>query len=314
MDRRRISCPPLLALLGCGLAFVALSGPGAGGETEARRPARRDAFATNGPFRVHYRHRGTGETLVLLHGLFGSADVWRGVAPLDELSEEWQVVEVDLRGHGGSSKPLSPSSYGRQMAGDVIAVLDALGVEKAHVLGYSYGGLVLGELLVSHPDRLSSAVLGGCSRQRPDHPEDLLWSGQLADALEAGKGADWLVEALGGGASDRDSAQRELIERRVASSDLEAMAAVLRATDSLVVPDSVLRENRVPILALVGEEDPSRREVLDMAEITSRMTVATIDGANHAGAPGTDLFWRHVRDFLRKHRGKPRFLSGDESS
>lgn len=260
-------------------------------------------FFENQGVRLRYWQMGSGDTLVLVHGLFGDADVWKEFAPLSALAREWHVVAIDLRGHGESGKPQEPGSYGRALAADIVALLDHLGVRRAHVLGYSYGGLVVGALLADHPDRLISAIIGGSSRIRPDFPEDVAWSEQLAAALEAENGAEWLADALAAGDPAQNAAQRALIERRIEAADLRASAAVLRSTSALAVSDAALRANPVPTLALVGARDPNHDEVVDMATITRGMIVETIAEADHASAPRASVFWELVVDWLREGRG-----------
>ncbi len=267
---------------------------------QAQVPAdMREAFIQSGEFRIRYWEVGSGDVLVLIHGSFGDADVWREFAPLEELAKGWRVAALDLRGHGQSTKSYDPADYGRRMAADVIALLDALQVERAHVLGYSYGGLVAGELLVTYPHRLASLILGGASRQRPNTPEDVRWSVSLAEALERDDAVEWLTNALASGDTASDAAQRALVERRIARADLAASAAVLRATRDLVVPDYTLEVTAVPILAIIGERDPSRDEVRDMASVARHMRVAVIPGADHAAAPRTRQFWELVMEWLR---------------
>lgn len=289
---------PALAMLLATLC--ALPGPGLVAQTTETIEPQVDSVLS-GPNRIRYWTMGRGDGLVLIHGLFGNGDVWRELAPLDEMARDWRIVAIDLRGHGGSSKPHDPSQYGRALASDVVAVLDDLGLRRAHVLGYSYGGLVVGALLASHPDRLTTAILGGASRVRPDTPQDTEWAFTLADRLEGDDGADWLVRALASGDPDQDARQKDLIERRMRDADLAAAAAVLRATGHLAVSDESLRRNEVPVLAIVGELDPSAREVLSMAQATAHMEVLTIPGADHASAPRTEIFWEYVRSWLGEH-------------
>ena len=72
-----------------------------------------------------------------------------------------RVLALDCRGHGLSDKPHDPKAYGPKLADDVIALLDHLGIERAHVHGYSMGGWIVTELLDRHPDRIVTASYGG---------------------------------------------------------------------------------------------------------------------------------------------------------
>jgi pimeloyl-ACP methyl ester carboxylesterase len=112
--------------------------------------------AMNGHVRLAYETRGSGEALLLIHGLGYDRNGW-GPLP-DLLAEDFKVVLVDNRGVGESDAPEGPYSVA-QLAEDAIAVLDAAGIEHTHLLGTSLGGYVALELALSHPERLNKLVL-----------------------------------------------------------------------------------------------------------------------------------------------------------
>jgi pimeloyl-ACP methyl ester carboxylesterase len=93
--------------------------------------------------RIAYDCTGTGnETVVLLHGLAQRRNDWAACGYVDALADEYQVVAIDSLGHGESDSPSDCSLYtSRERAGDVVAVLDALDVARAHIVGYSMGGV-----------------------------------------------------------------------------------------------------------------------------------------------------------------------------
>ncbi|MGO4723572.1 MULTISPECIES: alpha/beta fold hydrolase [unclassified Inquilinus] len=104
----------------------------------------------------HYAVYGQGEPLLLLHGGLGSTDMFQPVLPV--LAAHRQVIGVDLQGHGRTplgDRPMSLPAMGDDMA----AVLDALGVQQADVLGYSMGGGVAFQLALQHPDRVRRLAL-----------------------------------------------------------------------------------------------------------------------------------------------------------
>lgn len=92
---------------------------------------------------------------MLLHGLFGSADNWGSIAR--QLARHYQVISVDLRNHGRS--PHSDSQTYPEMAGDLLAVLDALGLEQVHLLGHSLGGKVAMQFATRYPERLHTLMV-----------------------------------------------------------------------------------------------------------------------------------------------------------
>src|SRR3954451_9146993 len=105
---------------------------------------------------MYYEVQGEGSPLVLLHGGVQSIDLsFAGLIP--ELVGRHQVIGVELQGHGRTAD-IDRRSTPAALAGDVVALLDHLGVDRAHVLGFSLGGSVALELAVSHPDRVRAVV------------------------------------------------------------------------------------------------------------------------------------------------------------
>lgn len=108
-------------------------------------------------FRMHYIDQGSGEAVVLLHGLGGNCHEWD--LQLKAFSSRYRVIAPDLKGHGLSEMPTTPTYTPFDHASDVIALLDALKVEKAWVVGLSAGGFVTLAMAVLHPERLKGMVL-----------------------------------------------------------------------------------------------------------------------------------------------------------
>lgn len=98
---------------------------------------------------------GEGEPLILLHGLFGMGDNLSMIAR--PMAEHYQVHRLDLRNHGRSFRSSSMSFA--EMADDVLAVMDAQGIDKAHLLGHSLGGKVAMQLALQQPQRVNKLVV-----------------------------------------------------------------------------------------------------------------------------------------------------------
>jgi pimeloyl-ACP methyl ester carboxylesterase len=109
---------------------------------------------------LHYERAGEGEPLLLIQGMSGNHLVWG--RPFSSLLEEsFEVIAFDNRGIG-LSRPVTDAFSVAEMAADTVALLDALEIESAHLLGISMGGMIAQELALAHPDRLRSLTLG-CS-------------------------------------------------------------------------------------------------------------------------------------------------------
>jgi pimeloyl-ACP methyl ester carboxylesterase len=113
-----------------------------------------------------------GSPVILLHGGFASADSWGFEVPL--LMRTHEVIVMDNRGHGRSSMTDAPLSYA-QMASDVVAVLDAVHVPKASVVGLSDGGIIGLLLGIHYPNRVDKLFVWGANfntHSEPSGPSD----------------------------------------------------------------------------------------------------------------------------------------------
>jgi pimeloyl-ACP methyl ester carboxylesterase len=112
--------------------------------------------------KIHYLVEGTGEPVILIHGLDSSAMMnWELPGVIEVLAKDHQVIALDLPGYGQSDKPADPEAYGLRWIEDVLLLLDHLKIQKAHIVGYSMGGVVALKFIADHPDRVISGTLGG---------------------------------------------------------------------------------------------------------------------------------------------------------
>src|SRR3954471_22300352 len=105
---------------------------------------------------LYYEEHGSGEPLVLLHGGLGASEMFAAI--LDDLAGHRRVIAVDLQGHGHTAdidRPLRAES----LAGDVAALIEHLGLDRADVMGYSLGGMAALRTAIQHPDRVRRLVL-----------------------------------------------------------------------------------------------------------------------------------------------------------
>ena len=121
--------------------------------------------APNGDVRIAYEERGDGPPLLLVHGLGYDHHGWGPLPAL--LVPDFRLVLVDNRGVGESDAPEGPYTIAG-LAADAVAVLDAAGIDRAHVVGVSLGGFVAQELAIAHPERVDRLVLLSTSPGGPN--------------------------------------------------------------------------------------------------------------------------------------------------
>ncbi len=115
--------------------------------------------------RMAYREAGSGEILVLIHGIAGSSDTWRAVMP--QLAKRYRVIAPDLLGHGQSAKPRTDYSLGAFAAG-LRDLLDELGISRATIVGRSLGGGVAMQFIYQHPEYCQQLILVSSGGLGPD--------------------------------------------------------------------------------------------------------------------------------------------------
>src|SRR6185437_3040709 len=118
---------------------------------------------------LYYEIHGTGQPLILLHGGFGTCDMFAALTPA--LVQRHQVIGVDLYGHGRTALTDRPIRF-EQMADDIAGLIAYLGLEKANVLGFSLGGAVALQTAIRYPERVNKLVLISVPFKRAGwHPE-----------------------------------------------------------------------------------------------------------------------------------------------
>ena len=158
-----------------------------GAPAYAQTPLEDKFFDSNG-VRIRYVEAGRGEPVVLINGLATWVDgLWRNSGVIDALAKDFHVIALDCRGHGKSGKPHDPASYGREMVEDVARLLDRLQIRRAHIVGYSMGGMIGGTFSAAHPNRVLTTTFGS-SYPRVWTAETERDAVELAESLEQGKG------------------------------------------------------------------------------------------------------------------------------
>ncbi len=251
-------------------------------------------YATRDGVRIYYEVDGSGPPLVLHVGFLGSLDDWRrpDVRYTEALRDAYRLVLLDPRGQGRSDKPHDPAAYRlRERVGDVTAVLDPEGVERAHFWGYSMGGWVGFALGAYAPDRVTSLVLGGTDPfPRDDRPvEEDAWLRLFRQGMPAFV-ADW---------ERHDPHLPAAVRGRWLALDAAALAAAWEARLTDPGLGDAFPGIRVPTLVYYGTVDYPDRLPEQAAGQMSGASAVALEGLNHPQAfRRGDLILPHVRAFL----------------
>jgi pimeloyl-ACP methyl ester carboxylesterase/predicted ester cyclase len=236
-------------------------------------------YALNGDIHIYYEVEGEGPPLILQHGLTFSLQDWREFGWVDALRREYRLVLIDARGHGESDKPHGAQDYRPEvLAADIVAVLDRLGIEKAHFFGYSWG-TIIGCALAKHaPHRLWSLVLGGMNPYAVAGREELA-------RKQFGAGMTAYLE--------QDSSPGLIITAgyKARRLDLDPQALIASAQRPDLV--AILTGLTLPCLLYAGEAAGEYQPLLE--------TVARIPGARFLSLPGLG----HGQGFRYSHQALP---------
>jgi len=239
-------------------------------------------FASNQGTMICCEVDGQGPPIMLAHGMTGEMSFWRGYGYVDKLKDRYTVILIDARGHGRSDKPHEAENYDyRLMVGDVIAVMDTLGLTKTHYWGYSMGAHTGLGMAKHFPERLSSLVIGATTA---DAGSDDAEPGPLLKIFRRGvqEGHEAVVEdmrALFGSITPQ-------YEQRLRSLDLRAMVALSEySTYRIPSLESDVLQIKLPCLFYAGDRDRSAHEY--GKEVVQRLPHArfySLAGLNHSDA------------------------------
>ncbi|MFL6813829.1 MAG: alpha/beta fold hydrolase [Bradyrhizobium sp.] len=243
----------------------------------------------NGPVEIAYLDEGEGEPIVLVHGFASTKNVnWVYPTWVSELKKTGRrVVALDNRGHGESGKLYDPEAYHvPTMAGDVTALMDHLGIERADVMGYSLGSRMMAWLAQSQPQRLRSAILGGIG----------------IGLIEGGGPGDNVAEALEANSLDDVTDPVGRTFRAFADqtrSDRRALAACLRGSRRLMTREQAAAIS-LPVLIAVGTKDEIAGSAEALGKIIPGAKVLNIPNRDHMRAVGDKVYKSGVLDFLSR--------------
>jgi pimeloyl-ACP methyl ester carboxylesterase len=250
---------------------------------------------------IAYEDEGRGRPVVLLHGFPFNRSLWRGQA--ESSSASCRVVAPDLRGHGETSVVAGPATM-EEMAEDLAALLDELGVGRAVVGGLSMGGYVALAFLRAYPERVGALVLADTRAQADTDDARRAREETARRALSDGMGpiAGMMLPKLLAPATREG--RPDLVARvrgMILGTKPEGAAAALRGMAQRRDQTDLLETIRVPTLIIVGSEDvltpPADSEAMHAKIEGSRLV--KIEGAGHVSnleRPGE--FDRALAEFL----------------
>lgn len=220
---------------------------------------------------LHCEETGDGEPLVLLHG--NGEDGTYFAHQIAHFSQRFRVLALDTRGHGKSPRGEAPFTI-RQFARDLLAFLDARGIERAHLLGFSDGGNIALAFALAHPERVGKLVLNGANL----NTRGVKRSVQVP--IELG----YRMARLFAGLSAKARTNAEMLglmvnDPNVAPEELSALAA--------------------PTLVIAGENDMIREDHTRLiAERIPNARLAFVPGDHFVAAKNPAAFNREVERFL----------------
>lgn len=245
----------------------------------------RSATAADGTqIAYHAYGRSDGEPLLLIQGLGADARGW--ALQRIALGRRFRCIAIDNRGVGGSAGAERPYSL-VEMASDAVTVLEAEGIESAHVMGASMGGAIAQFLAVEHAERVRSLVLACTACHHHEWRRELLreWAdavGERGIAALATDGLHWLV---GPRLRRRFGSWLNLMARVLLQASPEAFVAQVDAI--LDAPDDVrfeLCRVSVPTLVITGSQDllTPMGDAEELAELIPTSRLFELRGAAHA--------------------------------
>jgi pimeloyl-ACP methyl ester carboxylesterase len=260
-------------------------------------------FDSNG-VRIHYTVEGSGEPVVLIHGVAANADLnWRRPGVIRNLARNFQVIAMDCRGHGLSGKPEDPAQYGMEMVEDVPRLLDHLGIEKAHIAGYSMGGFLVLKLMTVHPERIRSAAICAAGWKDPDNPGEIPDPYSTPEPPQAESAAVLPLPQLAK-RTDESLPLVHSIRSWVGDQIMDSTVkkAIKKSWTEWLVTKEQLKANTVPAICLIGTDDGLLQLAEDMKQYMANLEFVLLPGANHLNTPLKSEFKKRLHEFFLAHR------------
>jgi len=255
-----------------------------------------------------YEEAGRGEAVVLLHGHSFDRRMWD--PQFAELAKKYRVIRYDLRGYGLSDLPEEGKDF--QHAEDLNALLDFLKIPKAHVVGLSLGGYIVGDMVALHPDRLLSATIasGGVFDGTASHTLSAQQREEQLAAIEKVRGEvisalkkRW-QEALLKGTGPRADSVKPILSAMIgdwsAWQPLHVEPHMLLGQEALT--KIAANKSEVPVLWIAGANDHYQDSVAKFRAVLPGMQLVVLPDAGHlSNLEQPQAFTDTLLSFLKKH-------------
>ncbi|MBN2098708.1 MAG: alpha/beta fold hydrolase [Dehalococcoidia bacterium] len=255
-----------------------------------------------GGLNIYYEVHGNGRPLLLICGLGNDLSSWNLQVP--DLARRYRVISFDNRGSGRTDAPDQPYSI-QMMAGDTAGLMDALRIEKAHVLGVSMGGYIAEELAMAWPRRVSSLVLATTSVGPYMLKISLLqaWVRQALADMSPMASFQIMLPFMFNDRCFEDPRVVEMAVETIAGHSSTPPHILTRQMIACAEHDARDRIGRIttPTLVLAGKEDPFIPFSLtqELAASIPGAMLNILEGGGHGfSASGAERFNRVVLDFL----------------
>lgn len=259
--------------------FLASCGPDSATDDPARPTS---GMVPVNDIQMYYEIHGEGAPLMLLHGGLGNTGHWQDQVPA--LSGHYRVIAVDSRGHGRSTLTEQPISYAL-MASDVLAFMDYMEIGKAHVLGWSDGGIIGLHLAIHDPERVQKVIAFGASYNPSGVRHDVMENQRFQDYIQSAAGE---YQALSPDPTQWDAFMQNIGQMWATEPNFDA-----EALESITVP--------VLVLSGADEEAILPEHLQEMAELIPASELLLLPGTGHfANWEKPDAFNAAVLEFLAR--------------
>ncbi|MHA2009227.1 MAG: alpha/beta fold hydrolase [Promethearchaeota archaeon] len=254
-----------------------------------------------GDIELYYEITGEGESLLFVHGLGSSTRDWEENVPI--FSKKYQVITVDIRGHGQTDKPKGPYTI-KNFAKDIAGLLMSLEFSSVNILGISLGGAIVLQLAIDYPELIKSLVIVNAA---PNSGDRQLLEKIVSDRIELikARGMRGIGESLAPVLfikPEQEELRKKFVERW-AENNPETYISALKSLQTWNVNNDQLQAIKCPTLVLASDQDYTPVSVKkELIKQIQNSHLVIIDDARHVlPLERPKEFNAAVMDFLSKY-------------